>query len=337
MNAAAKRDLAGTVSPSAIVHSVCGAPHLESCALHGGRCWLCVGQMTRGEPVDSWNGASFTGQNKVRMPNATHVCEACVFVTSRLSPVPGRPPKEGKTLGGNFRNYSHLWEDGVGYANASKGEKTRIREFLARDHGGVWFAAIADSGQKHVIPWAPMNGPGRGGRVLFDEQLVDLPPSLALVDEMTALLTAGATKEEIGGGDYSARAWQLCGPALRAFEETSGPHRGGAWFTLALWLAQRDEETVQTRLAAEKEAKSAGRKVKGATANAHGRSAAGATRRVPGDAEPERAEALGPTANENADGSADMRDSGGVGDDDRAKAPSGNAARGQLKMFGGAG
>lgn len=323
------------MTPSAIVHAACGAPRVDSCVEHAGRCWLCAGEVTRGESVDSWNGASFTGQNRVRSPQSSHVCEACVFVCSRLSPVPGRPAKEGKRFGGNFRNYSSLWEEGIGYANASKGEKTRIREFLAREHRGPWFAALADSGQKHVIPWAPMNGPGRGGAVLFDEQLVQVPESIALIDTMTALLTAGATKEEIGSGDYSARAWQMCGALLRAFEETHGPHRGGAWFTLALWLAQRDEETVQARMAAEKETKSADRKRKGKAANAHDGGTPSATRRVPRNFQPEHSEALGHAAGKDAERSPDMCDSRGVGDDDRAQATDRDAEREQLTLFGG--
>lgn len=289
--------------------------------------------MTRGEPVDSWNGASFTGQNRVRSPQSTHVCEACVFVTSRLSPVPGRPPKDGKSLGGNFRNYSHLWEDGLGYANASKGEKPRIREFLARDHAGQWFAAIADSGQKHVIPWAPMNGPGRGGTVLFDEERITMPDSMALVDEMTSLLTAGATKEEMGSGDYSARAWQLCGDSLRTFEDHHGHERGGGWFGLALWLAQRDEETVQRRIAAEKEKKNARRSGKGKAARADRGSTARAARGIPANAAGECAETLGPPADAHAERVADVRDSRGVGDVDGETAADRNARGQQRTLF----
>lgn len=328
------------MTPSSIIHAICGSPTCESCEQlpRPVRCWLCAGEMLRGEPVDSWNGASFTGQNRVRSPASTHVCEPCVFVCSRLSPVPGRPAKEGKKLGGNFRNYSHLWEDGAGYANASKGEKHRVREFLSREHRGIWFAAIADSGQKHVIPWAPMNGPGRGGSVLFDEQIVSVPASLALMDEMTALLTMGATKEELGSGDYSPRAWQLCGDTLRTFDASHGMKRGGAWYVLALWLAQRDEETVQARLAAEKTEKEmkkrAGRKAKGTATNAHGRGAASAARGVPADEPGERAEALGPTSVPDAERVPDVRDAGGMGDDDRAKAPGGDAQRRQLALFG---
>lgn len=324
-------------SPSTIIHEICGSPPSESCVPHVGACWLCASQMTRGEPVDSWNGASFTGQNRVRSPMSTHVCESCVFICSRLSPVPGRPAKEGKKFGGNFRNYSSMWEDGRGYLNASKGEKPLIREFLARDHRGPWFGALADSGQKHVIPWAPMNGPGRGGSVLFDEQIVNVPQSMALVEEMTALLTMGSTKDELGSGDYTARAWQLCGPALRTFDEAHGAHRGGAWYGLALWLAQRDEETVQTRLAAEKETKAnakARRPAKRQAPNSNSGSGARASRGIPADPISEHAEELGHTTEPNERRGSDVLDSGGVGHGDRQEAPSRSAEYKQLTLLG---
>jgi hypothetical protein len=209
-------------------------------------------------PRSSWNGASFTGQSKVRAPASQWVCEACVWICSRLSPVPGRPPAEGKKLGGNFRNYSHLFERAesgrISYVNASKGEKPVILAFLRRRvKEGLWFAAVADSGQKHVIPWAPINGAGDRGSVLFDDQTVQLPDAAgwSLVDDLRALLTAGATKEEIGDAQYGAGAWTRCRAQIEAFEARWQGHRHGAWFTLALWLAQRDEAAVAERRARE--------------------------------------------------------------------------------------
>jgi len=157
--------------------------------------------------------------------------------------------------GGSFRNYSHLWEDGYGYENASKGEKDRIRAFLCRDHQGYWFASIADTGQLHVLPFAQINGPGTSGVVEFDRVAVEVPADTSLVFDMCLLLTAGATKDEITSGDYGVNAWRRCEPAVRLFEGRHSRLRGGAWFALAIWLAQADKTEVERRLAAEKEAR----------------------------------------------------------------------------------
>lgn len=257
-------------SPTQIVWRVSGAPAVEGCEDHVGPCFVCVGQMTRGKPVRDWMGSNNTDQNRARCIAATHVCEACCFMHSRIAPVPGRPPKEGKKFGGNARNYSHLWEDSwdapafgddgtrcPNYANASKGQKPLIREFLGREHKGPWFAALADSGQKHVLPFAPVNGPGRAGRVLFDELLIQIPEDQSLLTDAMALLTAGATKEEIESGQFRPMTFERCAELVLAFEKRYSAVRGSGWFTLAIWLAQRDEEQVATRLEAEKEAKAA--------------------------------------------------------------------------------
>lgn len=325
-------------SASAIVHEVCGSPVVEGCAETpaGTRCWVCAGEAPRGMPREKWQGALFTSQNRVRLASSDWVCEPCVHVASRIAPVPGRPPAPGKKFGGNFRNYSHLWDE-TGYTNASKSEKPLILAFLRRRHSGPWFAAIADSGQKHVIAWTPVNPPGLGGRVLFDETQVVVPRTeegWRIVDAMARLLTVGATKEEIARGVYGPGAWLRCEAEIRSFEAEHGRGRHGAWFGLALWLAQRDEEAVQARMAEEKANKKArdnDRGTKRRTAKPDGDGAVGVARRVPARRR-KPAEALG------ADGGSDA---GRVADDGKRRgvvhgdAPTPEASRsGQLTLFG---
>jgi hypothetical protein len=168
---------------------------------------------------------------------------------------------------------SHLVDD-RGWLRLNKGGKREMREWLRGAKRGEWFAAIADTGQKHVVPWAPINTSKRDGVVMFEERDVALG-DWRIVDAITSLLTAGATKEEIGRGEYDVRAWQLCPADVRAFEAAHGRERGGGWFALALWLSQRDEAAVEARLKAEKEKKDAQRVRKGTSANRRGRDAVG--------------------------------------------------------------
>lgn|SRR5512145_125266 len=170
------------------------------------------------------------------------------------------------SFGGNFRNYCHLYEEGwaapklpdgtsvPGYINASKGEKPLVLEFLRRKHADTWFAAIIESGQKHVVHHCPPNLAGEGGTVLFEEELVTIPPGLALVNEMATFLTAGATKDEVSSGEYSQFAWLRMPELIREFEARNAKQRHTGWFRLALWLAQRDESAVAARIEAEKAA-----------------------------------------------------------------------------------
>lgn len=256
------------ISASQIIHrDVLGSVMDRDCTDHfPQQCWMCGGESTRGIMVGKWMGATYTGQNKVRFPQGDWVCEACVLVCARSTPVPGRPAKPGMQFGPNWRNFSHLYDAGS-YVNASKGDKPTILQWLQSSHAGPWFAAIADSGQKHVVPWAPINPPGaRRGDVLFEEAVIKLPvvgsAEWDIVPMIADLLTAGAPKGELETGHFTPRAWSLCERGLYVFEREWGrPLRGSAWFALALWLAQRDEEQVQKRLGSEK----AKRKVDGKT------------------------------------------------------------------------
>lgn len=292
-----------------------GKPDVEGCGPASGPCYQCAGPVEQGISVRDWMSSNYTDQNRVRCADATHVCSGCVMLSRRLWPVPGRPAgkckgcdgtgqvtnvaKKGKTrnsqvgdlcpkcegsgqasAGGNFRNYSTLYESGwnapalpdgtvmPGYLNASKGEKPLVRAFLERRHEGTWFAAIADSGQKHVVPWAPLNAPGKGGLVIFEETLVRVPRSLELIEAMTALLTAGGTKDEIIDGEYRPNTWNRCQEAIEAFESKHGKLRHSGWFNLAIWLAQRDEEQVAVRQEQEKQILEAKKAPKGAKKSA---------------------------------------------------------------------
>ena len=283
------------------------------------RCWICAGSAGRGMRRTGWLGVTFVGQNRVRCPESLYVCEACVVCMA------GKPPD-------TLRMTSHL-VDGRGWVRLNKGGKAEMRMWLRGPKTGEWFAAIADTGQKHVLPWTPVN-PARSPveRVLFEERFVTIG-DWRIVDDATALLTAGATKEEIGRGEYGPRAWQLCGAALRAFEALYGGERGGGWFDLAVWLAQRDEVVVEARMTAEKEARDAERGRKGKAPKRSRGDAARDARGVPPDVGGERAETLGhpPVADEER--GADKWQRGGVGD---GHGPRDAARLPQCELFGGA-
>jgi len=335
---------------SQLLHAHAGSPQAkESAPLPPGEvCWLCAGEATRGMPVEEWQGANFTGQNRVRAPSARFVCEPCVWVTGRFSGVIDRPAKPGKQPP-RPSNVSHLYEEtptGVWYASASKGEKPRVLEFLKRPKPGLWFAAIAESGQKHVLPWTPVNPPGTPrGRVLFEELVVSLPgpEGWVLVDEMAALLTAGATKDELGRGEYSPATWIRCGELLADFEARRGAERHGAFWRLALFLAQRDEEAVATRMEAEKQERAAKaaqkdevkrdrKRSEDGDARRHRRVPGGRARRIPADARGEATEALEHAARAGEDGVSDEHHRGRVGDDAGAQPQAAGAE--QLHLFG---
>lgn len=224
------------------------------------RCWVCAADSHgRGLPIPEWDGANFTGQTRIRYPRGQVICECCLWVMARKSAVPGRPAKEGQECGPNWRNFSVLYrtrDDGTpDMLIASKGEKPAIREWLRTPRRAPWFAALADTGQKHVVPWVPVSA-GARGVALFDEVSLQLPApgdadAWRVLDDLMAMLTAGATKEEVEAGAYTPGTIMRCGDVVRAFERTHGHLRGGGWFALVVWLAQRDEAAVAERMEAE--------------------------------------------------------------------------------------
>jgi len=299
-------------------------------------CWVCGGVTSTGMHWRKWSGSNFVGQNRVRAPQSEWVCPACVYFASRTSPVPGRPPKPGNKHGGNYRNYSHMF-DANSYVNASKGEKPAILAWLQRPHKGPWFAAIAESGQKHVLLWAPVN-PGRGrGRIRFEEQTIELPDKhgWSVVPQLCDLLTAGATKASVKTGDYTPREWELCGHRLTTFEARWSYLRGGGWFDLALWLAQRDEEKTATRQVAEKE-KKRGRKAKRSNPRADGGSAARSEGAVSGRRR-EPSQALGSAQHEAPQRGETCERGGGLAHDDVPEPPARKPVEEQLSLFDRAG
>lgn len=323
------------MTPASILHALAGAPAQDRCVdlAEGQRCRICGHAATRGIAYARFEGSAFTDQNKLRDWGAANACEPCVWAHAWNVP-PGFPPPADGKKGVNLRLYSHFWHAGE-YHAWNKANKREIREWLATPKTGPWFAAIADSGQKHVLPWTPLNLSARGSQVRFEEQSLRLG-DFAMVDALCAALTAGVTKEEIERGHYGSRAWTIARSHVESLEsEWARKHRGGAWFALALWMSQRDEEQVAERLSAEKtkreekKTNDARRGNTGKVARADRGSAAADPGRVPGKRR-KPAQALGPAAGAVSGGIDAQRDVQRVDHEHRSVVPLGRAIQGSL-------
>lgn len=295
---------------SRLLYEYRGRPPVD-CVSHAFDCYVCASPSSLGVSVGEWMGANFTGQNRVRSPASSHVCDACVWAMA------GKPPH-------TERMWSHLYSADE-YLRVNKGRKAEMRAWLRRPHTGPCFAAIADSGQKHLIPWAPICHE-RVDVVNFEDRIVEIG-DWQLVDDLSEMLTLGATKEEIQRGEYSPRAWTLITPPrLREYEQYLRRLRASGWFDLALWLSQRDEIRVQERIDAERRTK---RKPEKQDRRRPARDASG----VPPHIEAERSPALGHAPGSDASGSPHDVESGRVGHGDLAQVAVGEP---QLGLFGGA-
>lgn len=304
------------MTAASILHARLGSPRFPGAAkTPPTACWICGGISTRNVERARFNGSQFVGQNRVRAWASPWVCEACACVmawlTPPIMPVPGRTSKDDAKRAPTWRNYTVLVDD-RGVLALTKGEKPAIRDWLRAPKVGAWFAAIADSGQKHVVPWAPVNpSVARVERVLFEERELAIG-DWALLDAITHLLTVGASKETLATGQYTSHQYQLCGEAIDRFEMTHSRDRASAWWDLALWLAQRDEAAVAARMEDEKNAR---REAKASARRSHRTDGAGDSSGVPAKPSRKRTEALGSDPRPDAERGSTDGISGGVDHD----------------------
>lgn len=309
------------LTPSRIIWALAGEPVAEGCQPVDVLCRMCAKPTTLAQVFDRWQGSSFTDQNKVKCTSSLHICAACIWAHSWVQP-PGMEPAPPGKKGVCLRLFSHF-HDARGYRYWNKANKAEIRDWLRAPKSGEWFAAIADSGQKHVLPYTQMNPAGtRRGLVRFEERDVVLG-DWARLDEMTELLNDGVTKEAIESGEFTSQHWQDSESLIRAFEGRHGRDRGSGWFGLCLWLAQRDEHIWKERMD-ERKRERAARKADGGGAARDEKSVPRGRRKS--------AKALGSTARQGADGFEVYGVRRGVGDGDKPQAQPGESD--QLSLFG---
>lgn len=311
------------------VFRAAGMPAQDGCDDTAAACVVCAREWPRTALYRRWQGASYTDQNKLHGHGLSdRICEPCVYVHSWVQP-PGYPPAEPGKKGVNLRLFSHLYDE-RGYVFANKGNKPLIRDWLRAPKVGAWWAAIADSGQKHVLPWTRVNAARhRGAGVVRLEQRDVEIGDWALVDVMTAALTAGVTKADIETGNYTSRSWQLAEELVRRLEREHGHARGGGWWELALWLSQRDEAAAAERMALEKETRDARRAKSGRGQGRSGSVVDGGASGVSGE-RGQPVEALGSVAGPARSSDEDERQRGAAGLDAAARL---EPQRTQLELF----
>ena len=202
-----------------------------------GICRVC-GELGSGEEFDRWARPTFTDWDKLQP--GTIICDSCAWWFQERSEE--LQAKTGRDKPQCFRNYSHFIVNGE-WIPLTKGDKRQMRELLLGEPFPE-LAAVAESGQKHIVFRARRNAPGeRAGWVQFEEDALWLEP-----DELAALLAdiealyVGFTKAEIETGQYVQYfVLQFGFDAWRALEAKVAPARSGLLFKLALFLAQREE------------------------------------------------------------------------------------------------
>ncbi len=203
-----------------------------------GQCKFC-GQASEGVAFEKWVKPTFTDFDKLQ--SGEIVCNSCLFFFDEASTKLAERMSKDKPQ--RMRNYSHFIVNGE-WSPLSKGNKAQMRELLLGDPFPE-LAAIADSGQKHIVFRATRNAAGsKAGWVQLEEQKLYLIPDelhglLVLVEKLYEEFSKG----EIESGDYAGyRILKFGMDRWLELENQIKVMRGKPIFSLALFLAQRSDD-----------------------------------------------------------------------------------------------
>ncbi len=218
----------GGVSVTSAIYVAAGTPVMQDGTR--GACRLC-GELSAGMSFDAWVKDTFTDWDKLSPGDL--ICQACQFCTAEAAP--GLAERVGKDKAQKMRNYSHFVLGGT-WRPLSKGNKAEMRRLL---FAGAEVVVIAESGQKHLLPFA------RIGWWTFELATArPFPERLAqILSVIEPLYQAGISKAEIETGLYDSKRIMVVGvETWRIAEEQIRQWRGSLALQLALFLAQRESD-----------------------------------------------------------------------------------------------
>lgn len=203
-----------------------------------GTCRIC-GREKTGLDFNAWVKDTFTNHDLL-LPGDI-ICDSCLFWFDYNSVE--LQQRMGKDKPQRMLNYSHFIKGGLWFP-FSKSNKAGMADMLA-EFPFPEIAAVAESGQKHIVFRARMNPAGQAaGWIQFEEQSLWVEQSalcetLAVVNDLYRIFS----KTEIETGKYyPANIIKFGIDPWRAQEEKIRRLRGGLLLKLCLFLAQRKEE-----------------------------------------------------------------------------------------------
>lgn len=216
-------------------------------------CYLCGKPASK--PLEL--ASTFTSHSSCKVPKSDKMCDRC------HSTIAGEQKQmwywnEGKGKWSKLfgRSLSRIYQGETLIAPTVEGDKeglpivknllTRadIRSFLVNPPEPPFTLAIAETGQKHILPWAQEAESKTLFPVQFELDTLYLNHAdfLKLLNNYEFLMGLGFSKTEIDSGDYrSDRLMKVMGDEFFAREEVIALHRGSRLLQLVSFVAVASE------------------------------------------------------------------------------------------------
>ena len=208
-------------------------------------CAMCGSVESRTAPTEKAVGGNFTDQYLLARPDSSRICEGCVWVCSGKPPATVRmwtvvarpdlpaPPSHPKAVfGGAHVQYT------------ARNDMRWVVSTLCDPPDGPWLVSVAESGQKHHVPYARVNhGAGRWAVRMDQADVVSTPAEFrAAFAHVVALRRAGFTTGEVENGAPSAVHLSVPGALdlWRAYGEPLAPLRRSPLLHLACFLPNKE-------------------------------------------------------------------------------------------------
>ena len=228
-----------------LIHQLAGEPPVEGAVAKLftdtlAICCMCGREAAYTASADKALGANFTDRTMFSSPDSAHVCWACTAICS------GKPPR-------TFRQWTVVAAPGVklapsqekaatwigqhdGLCLTSKANTSPIIDTLLDPPDSVWVVSIAESGQKHVLPYADINH-GDSGVVRMEtiDVAYDKPVFRHVFDHALALRRLGQSAEAITEGAPKFIKTRADLKTWHTHTDALNPYRRAPILKLALW------------------------------------------------------------------------------------------------------
>lgn len=207
---------------------------------------------------------TFTAHSQCKCPESDALCQRCFdCFEGKYKQCWYFHPTKNKWSKLWGRNWSWLMCDDPNNSfpkfrelSSSDDELLEVYDLPTRDEIRSWLLSppippfticIADSGQKHIYPFATQANSRELFPVLLEETLIYVRRQkfAILLDAVESLLDLGFSKKEILTKDYQSNRLMKCLTSFPSHEAIISLYRGNSWLDLACFVARKKQIEIE--------------------------------------------------------------------------------------------